>query len=77
MTGTRPDLAYLCQQFSQFLTKPTLAHMAAAKYGLRFIRDTLDHGIVLGGTYDTTDQLRAYADSNYAQCIDTRRWISG
>ena len=77
MTGTRPDIAFLCQQLSQFLSKPTRAHMAAAKHGLRYLQGTLYHGIQLGGSYDPTDQLMAYADSDYANCIDTRRCVSG
>ena len=77
MTGTRPDIAYLCQQVSQFLSKPTKAHMAAAKHGLRYIQGTLHLGIHLGGPFNISDQLTAYADSDYANCIDTRRCVSG
>ena len=77
MTGTRPDIAFLCQQLSQFLAKPTRAHMAAAKHGLRYLQGTIHHGLTLGGSYDLTDQLMAYADSDYANCIDTRRCVSG
>ena len=72
MTGTRPDIAFLCQQLSQFLSKPTKAHMAAAKHGLRYLQGTIHYGIRLGGSYDTSDQLKAYVDSDYANCIDTR-----
>jgi hypothetical protein len=77
MTGTRPNIAYLCQQLSQFLSKPTKAHMAAAKHGLRYLQGTIHFGIRLGGNFDTTDQLKAYADSDYANCVDTRRCVSG
>ena len=77
MTGTRPDIAFLCQQLSQFLSKPTKAHMVATKHGLRYLQGTLHLGIKLGGTFDATDQLMAYADSDYANCIDTRRCVSG
>ena len=77
MTGTRPDIAFLCQQLSQFLSKPTKAHMAAAKHGLRYLQGTIHFGIRLGGNFDTTDQLKAYADSDYANCVDTRRCVSG
>ena len=77
MTGTRPDIAFLCQQLSQFISKPTKAHMVATKHGLRYLQGTIHYGIRLGGSYDTTDQLKAYADSDYANCIDTRRCVSG
>ena len=77
MTGTRPDIAFLCQQLSQFLSQPTRVHMAAAKHGLRYLRGTIHHGIQLGGTYDPIHQLYAYSDSDYANCVDTRRCVSG
>jgi hypothetical protein len=51
--------------------------MAAAKHGLRYLQGTLNLGIKLGGTYDATDQLMAYVDADYANCIDTRRCVSG
>ena len=79
MTGTRPDLAHLLQLLSQFLTSPTKAHMAAAKHGLRYLAGTIQQGLRLGlgGDYEPTDQLHAYADSDYVNCVDTRRCVAG
>ncbi|KAF0711079.1 hypothetical protein AaE_012274, partial [Aphanomyces astaci] len=66
MISTRPDLAYVVQQLSQFLSNPGPAHWQAAKRALRYIRGTIDYGLVLGGAYDHSAPLHAYADSDYA-----------
>ncbi|KAF0712966.1 hypothetical protein AaE_011903, partial [Aphanomyces astaci] len=41
------------------------------------IRGTIDYGLVLGGAYDHSAPLHAYADSDYANCVDTRRCVAG
>ncbi|KAF0751265.1 hypothetical protein AaE_006445 [Aphanomyces astaci] len=73
MISTRPDLAYVVQQLSQFLTNPSPAHWQSAKRALRCIRGTIDYGLVLGGAYNHPAPLHAYADSDYANCVDTLR----
>ena len=45
LTFTRLDLAFSVQQVCQFMSKPTQHHLVAAKRILRFIKDTLHHGI--------------------------------
>ncbi|KAF0761984.1 hypothetical protein AaE_003363 [Aphanomyces astaci] len=77
MISTRPDLAYVVQQLSQFLTNPGPVHWQAAKRALRYIRETIDYGLILGGAYDHCAPLHAYADSDYAYCVDTRRCVAG
>ena len=58
-------------------TNPGPAHWQAAKRALRCIRGAIDYGLVLGGTYDASNMLHAYADSDYANCVDTRRCVGG
>ncbi|KAF0758332.1 hypothetical protein AaE_003971 [Aphanomyces astaci] len=77
MISTRPDLAYVVQQLSQFLTNPGPAHWQAAKRALRYIRGTIDYGLVLGGEHNVTTPLHAFADSDYANFVDTRRCVAG
>jgi hypothetical protein len=77
MIGTRPDLAYLVQQLSQFLSDPGPDHWRAAIHGLRYLKGTMTYGLTLGGTHDPTVPLHAYADSDYANCVDTRRCVGG
>jgi hypothetical protein len=77
MISTRPDLAFVVQQLSQFLANAGLKHWQAAKRALRYVKGTLDYGLVLGGTYDANAPLHAYADSDFANCVDTRRCVGG
>lgn len=49
MLGSRPDLAYLVRECSQFLENPGLTHWRAAKRGLRYLREAVDYGFRLGG----------------------------
>ncbi|KAE8898516.1 hypothetical protein PF003_g17660 [Phytophthora fragariae] len=42
MLGTRPYLAYLVRECSQFLENPGLLHWRAAKRGLRYLKETVD-----------------------------------
>jgi hypothetical protein len=77
MTGTRPDLAYLVQQLSQFLNNPGPEHWNAAVRGLRYLKGTLSLGLTLGGPSSPHGILHAYSDSDFASCVDTRRCIGG
>lgn len=76
MVCTRPDLSYLVQQLSQFLSNPGPDHRAAAVKGLRYLKATANYGIVLGGQ-PSSPILHAYSDSDYANCPDTRRCVGG
>ncbi|KAF0700518.1 Aste57867_8957 [Aphanomyces stellatus] len=76
MISTRPRLAFVVQQ-SQFLTNPGPAYWQAARRALRYIRGTIDYGLVLVGDHDIATPLHAYADSDYANCVDTRRCVGG
>ncbi|GMF69205.1 unnamed protein product [Phytophthora fragariaefolia] len=42
MLGTRPDLAYLVRESSQFLENPGLLHWRALKRGLRYLKEISD-----------------------------------
>lgn len=66
---TRPDLALVCSQLSQFLDKPGTQHWAAFKRVLRYLRYTSTLGLVLGGKEVILD---AYSDSDYAGCPYSR-----
>lgn len=75
MICTRPDIAYIIGKLSQFLDNPSPAHMEAAKRVLRYLKGTLDIGIVLGNA--EKDKLVAYGDADFAACIDSRKSTSG
>jgi hypothetical protein len=54
---------------------PCEPHLAAAKHILRYLKGTLDHGLLLRCA--STSNLVVYTDVEWAGCLDTRRFTSG
>ncbi|POM58513.1 LOW QUALITY PROTEIN: Integrase catalytic core protein [Phytophthora palmivora] len=81
MLDTRPDLAYLVRECSQFLENPGILHWRAAKCGLRYLKDTMNWGLRLGGAkwseQKLNDHLKAFADADFANRVDDRKSIAG
>lgn len=75
LTITRPDLVYAIHMLSQFMDKPRTSHLDAAHRALRYIKQTLGQGIFLSA--NSSIQLKAYCDADWARCRDTRRSITG
>jgi len=73
--GTRPDIAFAVQQLSQYLDCYGLTHWDAAKRVVRYLKGTRGLRLQLGGS--SVADLVGYTDSNYANCVDTRRSVSG
>ena len=78
MVGTRPDIAFAVSQCSRFFSNPGKAHLRAAKHILRYLKGTSSVGLTFGQN-TPRDKLNPYAfcDSDWAQCLDTRRSTSG
>ncbi|KAF5459175.1 hypothetical protein F2P56_023153 [Juglans regia] len=72
---TRPDLCYAIQLLSQFMSHPTTSHLATAHKILKYIKAAPGQGILLSSS--SSLQLRAYCDSDWVSCPDTRRSITG
>jgi hypothetical protein len=75
LTFTRPDIAYAVQQVCLHMHDPREPHLAALKRILRYIRGTLDLGLLLQPS--TATDLVVYTDADWAGCPDTRRSTSG
>ena len=75
LTNTHPDIAHVVQQLSQYMAHPTTAHSQAASRVLRYLKGTLGSGIFFSATGSL--QLKAFSDSDWAGCHDTRRSIIG
>ena len=73
--ATRPNLAFAVGRLASFLDCYRPEHWTAAIRVLRYVKGTRDLALVLGGT--TLPSLRGHSDSEYANCPDTSRSISG
>lgn len=68
---SRPDIEYAVNQASQFLTNYSYEHWQAVKRILRYLKGTIDYGIVYG--YRVGVKLYGYTDADYAGCINMRK----
>ena len=75
MTGTRPDLCYAVTRLSQFMSKPTKAHLGIAKHVLKYIKGTLHYSLKFSKSNEPL-KLIGYCDSDWANS-DDRRSITG
>ncbi|XP_022014404.1 uncharacterized mitochondrial protein AtMg00810-like [Helianthus annuus] len=75
LSHTRPDIAYSVHYLSQFMHKTTEAHTQIAFKVLRYLKNAPGAGILF--TKGTPFQLTAFADSDWAKCVDSRRSVTG
>lgn len=75
LTITRPDITFPVQQLSQFLDSPTEQHLKAAHRLLRYIKGTSGQGLFYPS--NTQLELKAFVDSDWAGCSETRRSVTG
>ena len=75
LVHTRPDLAYAVGVVSRFMERPTTLHQNAVKRILRYVKGTLNYGLVYNrgrGNY----LLSGFSDSDLAGNVDDRkRWL--
>ena len=75
LTFTRPDITYAVQQVCLHMHDPREPHLSAVKRILRYLRGTLDHGLLL--RHGAASELTVYTDADWAGCPDTRKSTSG
>lgn len=73
--GTCPDITYAVQQLSQFLNNFSFTHWNAAIQVVHYLKGAHDLYLRLGG--DQPILLRGFTDSDWANCLDTRRSVGG
>jgi len=75
LTFTRPDISYAVQQICLHMHDPREPHLTMLKRTLRYLRGTLDFGLLL--RWSASADLVVYTDADWAGCPDTRRSTSG
>ncbi|KAG6516111.1 hypothetical protein ZIOFF_026559 [Zingiber officinale] len=75
LTYTRPDILYAVGLISRYMEDPTTTHLKAAKRILRYIKGTIDFGLL----YSTSNhfKLEGYSDSDWGGDIDDRKSTIG
>jgi hypothetical protein len=74
-TNTRIDLQFAVSIVSRFMSQPQQAHLDAALHILKYIKTTLDYGILY--KYKKNEDSRGYTDADWGSYIDTRRSTRG
>ncbi|XP_061355805.1 secreted RxLR effector protein 161-like [Gastrolobium bilobum] len=72
---TRPDLSYAVNKLSQFIAHPREPHIQATYRLLQYIKGTVGQGLFYAA--NNSVKLKAFSDSDWASCVDTRRLITG
>jgi hypothetical protein len=80
MLGTRPDLAYSISTLGKFCSAPIMSHHSALKKVIRYIKQTLNVGILYDGSSIDPEgfpELVCYTDSDWAGDRSDRRSTGG
>ena len=75
LMNTRPDIFFVVNTLSQFLTDPRHVQLIATKHILRYLRGTIDYGI----KYEVNQKINqeGYVDSDWAGSSTDRKSSSG
>lgn len=73
--SSRPDIQYAVQQLSQYFDSYSITHWNAAIRVVRYLKGTRDIRLCLGGSFPIF--LAGFTDSDWANCLDTRRSVGG
>ena len=74
LTLSRPNITYSIHRLSQLLSQSRIPHMRAATRILQYIKGTLGQGVFF--PVDSDLQLKAYCDADWADCPDTRKFLT-
>ncbi|GJU98358.1 hypothetical protein Tco_1327629 [Tanacetum coccineum] len=75
LTASRPDLTLAICMCDRYQAKPTEKHLHTVKKIFKYLRGTVNRGLLYPKDYSIA--LTAYADADHAGCQDTRRNTSG
>ncbi|XP_042952200.1 uncharacterized mitochondrial protein AtMg00810-like [Carya illinoinensis] len=75
LTITRPDITYAVNVLSQFMDKPSQAHLHSAYRILKYLKGSIGQGIFL--STKSSLHLKAYSDFDWVACPETRRSVIG
>ncbi|XP_016173530.1 uncharacterized protein LOC107616039 [Arachis ipaensis] len=74
LTNTRPGISFAVGKLSESLDKPTDSHLQAAIRILKYIKSAPASGLFFAAFSEL--RLSGFADSDWAQCPDTPRFVT-
>ena len=77
MVCTRPGLSHAVIVISRHMHNPEKDHWESVKWILRYVKGTVDKGLVFDRNKASTCDVIGFVDSDYAGDLDRRRSISG
>jgi hypothetical protein len=77
MVCTRPDISHAVSMVSRYMHDPGRGHWDAVKWILRYIKGTVDVGLVYERDHRGKQECTGYVDSDYAGDLDKRRSTTG
>ncbi|BBH09856.1 transposable element gene [Prunus dulcis] len=75
LTLSRPDISFAVNQVCQFMHNPRSSHLQVVKRIFRYIKGTVEQGLVFHRSNDFT--LRSFSDADWAGSVDDRRSTTG
>ncbi|XP_006582764.1 uncharacterized mitochondrial protein AtMg00810-like [Glycine max] len=75
LTNIRPDIVFVVQQVSQFVSKPRTPYLQLALRILRYLKGAL--GLGLFYPVDNDLKIQAFFDSDWATCPVSRKSVTG
>lgn len=75
LTNTRPDISFVVNKLSQFLSAPTSVHWQVVKRLFRYLKGTRHHGLHI--KYSCHLTLLGFSDADWGSCPDNRRSTGG
>jgi len=77
MMCTRPDLSQAISMISKYMHDPEKGHWETVKWVLRYIKGTINVGLVFEKDSTGKQECIGYVDSDYAGDLDKRRFTMG
>ena len=74
---TRPDITFAVSNVARFCSKPTKEHWVAVKHILRYLKGTINYGLMYSNNDENDDTIIGYSDADWAGDANDRKSTSG
>jgi hypothetical protein len=75
LVNTRPNIFYVVNVLSQFMSQPKQTHWIAAKHKLRYLQRIIGYGLIYAANVEL--RLEGYADVDWEGSVVDRKRTSG